>query len=52
MTDQTVNPSPDEVADLQDDAHSLEDQAERDGVLPDEDDIPEEGVGPQTGAVP
>lgn len=50
MTDQ--NPSPDEVADLQDDARSLEERAERDGVLPDDENIPDEGLGPQTGAVP
>ncbi len=51
MTD-TPLPTPEEIETLEDEADALEDRAERDGVIKDEDDIPENGVGPQTGLVP
>jgi hypothetical protein len=47
----TPAPSPEEIEDLEDDAEALEDRAEDDGLIPD-DDMPEDGVGPQTGVVP
>ena len=47
----TPTPSPEDIEDLEDDAEELEDRAEDDGLIPD-DDLPEDGVGPQTGVVP
>ena len=44
-------PTPEEIEKLQEKADDLQEQAERDGVVPDED-LPEDGVGPQTGLVP
>lgn len=43
---------PEDIAHLEDEAEALEERAERDGVIPDEDAIPEKGIGPQTGLVP
>lgn len=51
MTD-TTKPTPEEIESLKDEADALKQRAEDDGVIPDEDDIPENGVGPQTGVVP
>ena len=51
MTD-TPTPSPQDIEDLKDKADALEERAERDDVIPDEDEIPEDGIGPQTGVVP
>lgn len=48
----TPTPSPADIEKLEDEADALEERAERDGVLPDEDEIPEDGIGPQTGLVP
>lgn len=50
MTDKPA-PTPEEIEELQDKADDLEERAERDGVIPDKD-LPENGVGPQTGLVP
>lgn len=47
----TPTPSPQDIDALEDDADALEERAERDDVIPD-DDLPEDGVGPQTGVVP
>ncbi len=51
MTD-TNKPTPEEIETLEDEADALEKRAEDDGVIPDKDEIPEDGVGPQTGVVP
>ena len=51
MTD-TNKPTPEEIETLEDEADALEKRAEDDGVILDEDEIPEDGVGPQTGVVP
>lgn len=51
MTD-TTKPTPEEIETLEDKADALEERAEDDGVIPDEDNIPENGIGPQTGVVP
>ncbi|WGM30359.1 hypothetical protein [Brevundimonas sp. NIBR11] len=48
----TNTPTPEEIETLEDEADALEERAERDGTIPDEDNIPENGVGPQTGLVP
>ncbi len=45
-------PSPEEIETLEDEADALQERAERDGLIPDEDEIPENGIGPQTGLVP
>lgn len=47
----TKTPSPEEIEKLQDEADDLEERAEQDSVIPDKD-LPEHGVGPQTGVVP
>lgn len=47
----TPTPSPEQIEELEDDADALEDRAEDDGLIPD-DDLPDDGVGPQTGVVP
>ena len=47
----TPTPSPQDIEALEDEADALQDRAEDDGVIPD-DDLPEDGVGPQTGVVP
>ncbi len=44
-------PTPEEIEKLEDEAEDLERRAEQDGVIPD-DDLPENGVGPQTAVVP
>lgn len=44
-------PTPEDIERIEDDAADLEERAERDGVIPDPD-LPEDGVGPQTGVVP
>lgn len=44
-------PSPEEIEELEDKAGALEERAKEDGLIPG-DDIPEDGVGPQTGVVP
>ena len=46
------SPSHEDIEDLEDKADSLEERAGRDGLIPDEDRPPEEGVGPQTAVVP
>lgn len=50
MTD-TNTPTPEEIESLEDEADALKERAEDDGVIPD-DDLDEDGVGPQTGVVP
>lgn len=45
-------PSLEELDKLEHEADDLEERAKRDGNIPDEDAIPEHGVGPQTGLVP
>lgn len=44
-------PTSEEIEKVEDQADDLEERAERDGVIPDKD-LPENGVGPQTGLVP
>lgn len=44
-------PDPAEIEELEQDAEALEERAERDGLMPD-DDSEDDGVGPQTGIVP
>ena len=48
----TPKPSPADIEKLEDEAEALEDRAEKDGLIPVEDDILEGGVGPQSGVVP
>lgn len=47
----TPAPSPEDIEELEDEADALEERAKEDGLIP-HDDIPEDGVGPQTGVVP
>lgn len=44
-------PTPEEIKHVEDEADDLEERAERDGILPD-DEAKGDGVGPQTGVVP
>lgn len=44
-------PAPEDIEKIEDQADDLEERAERDGVIP-HPDLPEDGVGPQTGVVP
>lgn len=52
MTGQTQTPSPETLRELDDETDRLEERAKTDGVLPDEDNSPDGGVGPQTTLVP
>ncbi|MCA0367258.1 MAG: hypothetical protein LCH57_04240 [Proteobacteria bacterium] len=51
MTDEPLIPSPDEIERIEDEASDLEERAERNHILPD-DQAKGDGVGPQTGVVP